>query len=120
MNEQQNEGVAAEMPRYKCHKEVWALKIGGILRNPNPDPTGKSAASSYGARLVPAEEGYGPIEVDAAYMNKHRPEAGGYYVVYDDGYKSYSPAAPFEDGYTRIDADRSGTDHARARANAGY
>ncbi|MCK9988658.1 MAG: hypothetical protein AzoDbin1_05130 [Azoarcus sp.] len=28
---------------------------------------------------------------------------GGYYVVYEDGYKSFSPAIAFESGYTRID-----------------
>ena len=29
-------------------------------------------------------------------------EAGGYYVVYDDGYTSWSPAEVFEDGYEEI------------------
>lgn len=101
--EQQQEAVAMrEMPRYKCHKEVWALKIAQIVPKENPDPTGQSAASSYGARIVPADEGYGAFDVDAAYVNKHQPQVGGYYVVYDDGYKSYSPAAPFEAGYTLI------------------
>ena len=32
-------------------------------------------------------------------MEKHKPHAGGYYVVYDDGYKSFSPAKAFEEGY---------------------
>ncbi len=27
-------------------------------------------------------------------------EVGGYYVVYEDGYKSFSPAGAFESGYT--------------------
>jgi hypothetical protein len=31
------------------------------------------------------------------------PSVGGYYVVYDDGYKSYSPSEAFEGGYTKID-----------------
>jgi hypothetical protein len=35
-------------------------------------------------------------------MTKHAPEVGGYYVVYADGYKSYSPAKAFEDGYTQV------------------
>ena len=30
------------------------------------------------------------------------PEVGGYYVVHKDGYKSFSPANAFEEGYTRI------------------
>jgi len=35
-------------------------------------------------------------------MYKHKPEVGGYYVVYADGYKSFSPAQAFEEGYTRV------------------
>ena len=30
------------------------------------------------------------------------PEVGGYYVVYEDGYKSFSPAGAFESGYTPL------------------
>lgn len=29
---------------------------------------------------------------------KHEPNVGGYIVVYEDGYTSYSPAEPFEKG----------------------
>lgn len=36
------------------------------------------------------------------YVAKHKPEVGGYYVVYEDGYKSFSPASAFESGYTRL------------------
>ena len=35
-------------------------------------------------------------------MLKHQPTVGGYYVVYKDGYKSFSPADAFESGYTRV------------------
>lgn len=95
--------VSREMPQYQCHKKVWALKIEKIVHNENPDTTGRSAASSYGAVIHPAEsKDYAPFEVDDAYVSKHRPEAGGYYVVYDDGYKSYSPAAAFEAGYSPL------------------
>lgn len=84
-------GTSAEMPRYRCHKEVWALRIAAI------DPT-----ADGGARITPAEDGYAPFEVDADYTSKHKPEAGGYFVVYKDGYKSFSPAVAFEEGYTRV------------------
>lgn len=77
-------------PRYKCHKEVWALKIAAI------DWT------NGGALITPAEPGHAPFEVDAAYLTKHNPQVGGYFMVYDDGYKSFSPAKAFEDGYTRL------------------
>lgn len=84
-------GVAREMPRYQCHKKVWALKI-------------KAVQSLDGYRIIPEEPGYGPIPVNAEYMDKHRPKAGGYYVVYADGYKSFSPAEAFESGYTRVES----------------
>lgn len=85
-------GPSMEMPRYKCHKEVWALKIAVVI----PDEEGGGAA------IAPVEEGYGPVFVSAEYVEKHKPQAGGYYVVYKDGYKSFSPAKAFEDGYALV------------------
>jgi hypothetical protein len=84
--------VAAEMPRYKCHKEVWALKLSGVAPQ-NED------GSTW---LYPENKIYAPFLVGAEYVKKHRPTVGGYYVVYKDGYKSFSPADAFEDGYTLI------------------
>lgn len=78
-------GAAREMPRYKSHKSVWALKIKSIDE----------------LRITPEDAGYGPFLVDRAYIDKHQPQPGGYFVVYADGYKSFSPAKAFEDGYTR-------------------
>lgn len=87
-----------EMPRYKCHKEVWALKIAEI-----EFPPAAANAESDGSRLlVITDEGFAPIRVDHNYIRKHNPQPGGYYVVYKDGYKSFSPAEAFEEGYTRI------------------
>lgn len=83
----------AEMPRYKSHKQVRALKINWMMLDP---------PNLGGGVIVPEEPGYAPFRVEAAYMDKHQPEVGGYYVVYDDGYKSFSPAKAFEEGYTRI------------------
>lgn len=88
----------AEMPKYKSHKTVWALKIAKIEHVPTP-ANQESDGSRY---LYPADEGYGPVLVDHEYMRKHNPQAGGYYVVYADGYKSFSPAQAFEEGYTRL------------------
>jgi hypothetical protein len=90
--------ASIEMPRYKCHKEVWALKIAGIKR----DGEGENRESDGSATITPAEDRYAPFKVDADYMFKHRPQVGGYYVQYKDGYKSFSPADAFEDGYTKI------------------
>lgn len=78
-----------QMPKYNCHKQVWALKIAGIKHH-----------TDGSAMITPEDEGYAPFRVDHEYMHKHKPQVGGYYVVYKDGYKSFSPAAAFEDGYT--------------------
>lgn len=88
-----NEGGAAEMPRYECHKQVWALKIKDVEKSDDP---------YFPAQLVPEEAGYAPIKVSAGFLSKHNPQIGGYYVVYKDGYASYSPAKAFEEGYTRV------------------
>jgi len=87
------------MPRYRCHKEVMALKIAGIITYPTIQP----AQEDDGSRLLTiADLGFEPVRVDFEYMCRHRPEVGGYYVVYADGYKSFSPAKAFEEGYTKI------------------
>jgi hypothetical protein len=90
--------VSVEMPKYKCHKEVWALKIESIVR----DGDGEDRESDGSALITPQEEGYAPFRVEADYLHKHKPQVGGYYVVYKDGYKSFSPADAFEDGYSKI------------------
>jgi hypothetical protein len=81
-----------EMPKYRSHKEVWALKIKDVLCDP-----GKTEGA-----IIPEEEGFASIPVSVEYMEKHDPQPGGYYVVYPDGYKSWSPAKAFESGYTRV------------------
>ena len=53
--------------------------------------------------MITPEENLPPIKVDRAYMNKHKPEVGGYYLRYEDGYESWSPAKAFEDGYSLIE-----------------
>ena len=95
-------GASAEMPKYRSHKDVWALKIAAIARPGDRLADGVSTVTGGGAVITPADEGYAPFGVDVAYMQKHNPQVGGYYVVYKDGYKSFSPAQAFEEGYTRI------------------
>lgn len=79
-------GAFAEMPKYKCYKEVHALKIKGI------SPDGE----------LGFEENFVPMLMPKEWLDKHNPEVGGYLVFYKDGYKSFSPAKAFEEGYTRI------------------
>jgi hypothetical protein len=86
-----------EMPKYKCHKEVWALKIKSIVRDGENENR-----ESDGSAIITPEEEYAPFRVEHDYMHKHKPKVGGYYVVYKDGYKSFSPAEAFEEGYEKI------------------
>lgn len=86
-----------ELPRYKCHKEVWALKISATK-----DPTEPGNESDGSRILIFVEQPYAPLRVDREYVRKHNPHPGGYYVVYADGYRSFSPGEAFESGYTRI------------------
>lgn len=83
-----------ELPRYQSHKKVWALKI-------------KSMVPQTDGSLVILSEFPDAFEftVPAKFVPKHdasRPQVGWYWVRYEDGYESFSPPEPFEEGYTRI------------------
>lgn len=82
----------AEMPRYRCHKVVHALKIDGIIE----------VMTDGQARLRIAEPGFAPITVAQEVVSRRLPIHGDYLVVYEDGYQSISPGKAFEDGYSRI------------------
>lgn len=90
-----------QLPRWKCHKEVWAAKITGMQFGPDP-----VLLLAGGGRIYPSPDVWGRI-------NKMVPDfkvgdeswpglVGGYYVRYDDGFEMWSPAKAFEDGYSRI------------------
>lgn len=109
------------MYRYRCHKEVRAGKI-REMRPPqeprynkpvckgcaalnsncgtcercvyNRDPESQRSLLDIGDSI--------PANMSREWMNKHKPVVGGYLVLYDDGYCSFSPAEAFESGYTRI------------------
>jgi len=87
------------MPRYKCHKEVEAIKIGAI-----------EFAHDGSAKIAPASVHvkHGNFATDDGYRQKFKaelhghPEELGYYIKYNDGYESWSPTKAFEEGYTEI------------------
>ncbi len=102
MNEEENCQEQAEMPEYVCRKKVRALKIDYIQPSCGDRVVAEGEESDGGAIMTPHEHGYGPVKVDAEYLNKHKPHTGGYYVVYEDEYESYFPAAAFEKEYSPV------------------
>jgi hypothetical protein len=102
--------TSTPMPRYRCHKKVWALKIKAIeIIRPTIaelekmlDGNGQVTGPDIAGVITPEDSRFASFPVEKSYMDKHNPQVGGYYVVYDDGYKSFSPAKAFEDGYTLL------------------
>ena len=73
--------------RWTCHKEVSAGRILAV------DPI-------LGVLLVELPDGGAELRHGRAHMFATRdPQVGEYYVEYDDGYRSISPAAAFLAGY---------------------
>lgn len=76
---------------WKCHKVVRAGKILDVnqhdqkLEVENQD--GESDIIPYEPTLV----------------SRSIPSVGDYYIVYDDGYASWSPAKAFEEGYSPLE-----------------
>lgn len=85
-------GAACEMPRYVSHKKVWALQIGD-------DPI--KINSDGGITFTVSDVGFAPVTVTKDVVARYMPVAGDFYVVYADGYKSFSPGKAFREGYTR-------------------
>lgn len=84
-----------EMPKYTCHKEVWALKIAAAEIHKDGSVT-IMPAGGYAKLMLPPEWGvrFKPSDTDP-----------GYYVVYQDGFQSWSPSEAFENGYTLISGE---------------
>lgn len=83
-----------ELPRYKCHKEVWALKIDSLQINRDGSAT-----------IFPREPTYSSFNTKPGWDERFKgsEEDTGYYVLYKDGYESWSPTDAFEDGYTLVE-----------------
>lgn len=81
-----------DYPVFLSHKKVRALKIAEVLA---PGEDGLTT-------LVIDSPDFADVKVDQAYVDKHDPQPGGYWVRYPDGYESWSPAEAFESGYRCI------------------
>lgn len=82
-----------ELPLYQSHKKVRAAKITEIESH---------ESDGTGCHTMIFGEISGSEFLTDEWKSRFKPEVGGYYVVYDDGYTSFSPAKAFEEGYSRI------------------
>lgn len=79
------------LPRWQSHKLVSAAKITKVRSDDTMELETKDAGGAAIA-VKPADRMFA----------RYRPVAGDYYVIYDDGYASISPAAAFEAGYHKL------------------
>lgn len=77
-------------PKYESHKVVSAAKITGSEKGADGALT--VHLEGFDSVVIPHHEAH----------KKPTPFVGGYLVVYQDGYISFSPAKAFEEGYTLI------------------
>lgn len=85
-----------ELPKWRCHKTVQADQIVAINDLfPNSPEIRMQLMLASGLA----------VNVDEPWIKRHNACVGGYYVIYEDGYTSFSPRAAFEGGYTRITND---------------
>lgn len=98
----QESGAAVEMPKYQSHKKVWALKISKA-----------TFEEDDGTLYLEFEKSdvYAPIEISGGEEARRIAKAmlscedkgdKGYLVVYEGGYRSWSPTEAFEGGYTPL------------------
>lgn len=90
-----NQWRSISASRYVCHKEVYGIEIAGIT---------EEGDDKYYLTLKPVV----PTPVDTvpslviskAEYDKFKPQKGWWVVIYDSGYRSFSPGPDFVNGYT--------------------
>lgn len=100
------------LPEYVCHKVVRAAKIVAIGIGPEPGVDAVPSARR-GVRL--ALEGAAHVDVSQLWMQTKSAQPGGYFVQYEDGYSSFSPAKAFEEGYVAAPADGDHGEESQAK-----
>lgn len=79
-----------QFPEYQCHKLVHAFKITEVTPRIGD------------VLLFSSEFPNDPVSVTIPWYIKFKPEMGQYFVAYEDGYTSISPAVAFESGYSLV------------------
>lgn len=98
------------LKRYRSHKVVGAARIRGYDRVP-PSNMHDDPRPVPGPQLLVVEDAEGNARrfapQDGWWLRMHGDVTDkGYFVVYEDGYQSWSPSAAFENGYTEIEGPR--------------
>lgn len=93
-----------EMPRYQSHKVVHAVKIAGL-----------EILESGDALIAPDHPRLRTFRTREGWAERFAGDETdlGYYVIYPDGFSSWSPTKAFEEGYLQISGS-SGMDFGRA------
>lgn len=84
--------MTKQLPLYQCHKQVRALEIMYVDVN--------QKQNKFHVRFV--DKSYPEKTFCFETHKRNIPRDGDYYVVYDDGYESFSPRKAFEEGYSLI------------------
>ncbi|MNQ66914.1 hypothetical protein D3C85_814160 [compost metagenome] len=87
-----HEHLRACLPHWQSKKIVAADKIVDI----------DVAGIPFDGHIVITTENGTRLKQLGSWYVKHEPNVGGYFVLYKDGYASYSPAEPFEEGNVAI------------------
>jgi len=79
------------LPTYISHKRVRALEIASIGAY---DPMNDRRLVSF------SDARFSPVKMEERMFSRYKPGPGDFYVVYEDGYQSFSPRKAFLEGYT--------------------
>ena len=98
-----------ELPKYKSHKVVRALSIAAI-----------EVHEDKSATIAPSLAEYAVFKTQPGWAERFKgnEQDKGYYVVYDDGYASWSPTEAFENGYTKLREDHTPVSELKAALHA--
>lgn len=81
------------LPYYKCSKIVRAAKVVAFVSPADPDKPEADWKLDTGCVIE--------VSAELAHRGGDNP-IGGYFVLYEDGFQSWSPAEAFEKGYSLI------------------
>lgn len=87
--------TSVRLPQWQSHKKVLGDKIVLVYGDASIPKPCVVWVLACGGRIEPSYDLLDrvPKGIDAT---------GGYYVLYEDGFASWSPAKSFEEGYTQI------------------